>query len=626
MNIVNEKGGVTLYLFIFQLSFINLQYYLMKSKSNQTIAYDFKTRDIKVLKKLLPYLIKMRARVIWAVSFLMLAKLANVAVPLALKEIVDSLDQTNLVLILPIGMLLAYGLLRLASSLFNELRDAIFAKVRYHAMNLIALGVFKHLHTLDLSFHLDRRIGGITRDIDRGTQSVSTLLSIFVFNILPSLFEICLVIGILWLNYNLLFAGVSLLTVVFYVVLTFAITTWRMKYRYQMNDMQSEANTNAVDSLINYETVKYFNQEKFEVDRYGETMQRWENLATKSFTSMTALNFVQGAVIAIGVTIILIMAAQGVVNSTLSLGDLIMIQALLLQLFIPLGGLGIIYRQIKHNFIDMNNMFDLLERSSKVTDVENATELKVTQGEVKFNNVTFAYPGKEAVLKNINFTLKPGQKIAIVGSSGAGKSTLAKLLFRFYDISSGEITIDQQDIKLFTQDSVRRSMGVVPQDPVMFNETIFYNIAYGRAGASEEEVKRAAKLSFIDSFIDSLPEGYDTLVGERGLKLSGGEKQRLAIARVLLKNPQILIFDEATSALDSYSEKMVQKALVSLAHKHSTIVIAHRLSTIVDADQIIVLENGIIAEQGKHQELLDLNGQYARLWEIQANKKALSDS
>ena len=618
-----KKEALLYTLFIFQLSFINLKHYLMKSKSNQTIAYDFKTRDIKVLKKLLPYLIKMRARVIWAVSFLMLAKLANVAVPLALKEIVDSLDQTNLVLILPIGMLLAYGLLRLASSLFNELRDAIFAKVRYHAMNLIALGVFKHLHTLDLSFHLDRRIGGITRDIDRGTQSVSTLLSIFVFNILPSLFEICLVIGILWLNYNLLFAGVSLLTVVFYVVLTFAITTWRMKYRYQMNDMQSEANTNAVDSLINYETVKYFNQEKFEVDRYGETMQRWENLATKSFTSMTALNFVQGAVIAIGVTIILIMAAQGVVNSTLSLGDLIMIQALLLQLFIPLGGLGIIYRQIKHNFIDMNNMFDLLERSSKVTDVENATELKVTQGEVKFNNVTFAYPEKEAVLKNINFTLKPGQKIAIVGSSGAGKSTLAKLLFRFYDISSGEITIDQQDIKLFTQDSVRRSMGVVPQDPVMFNETIFYNIAYGRAGASEEEVKRAAKLSFIDSFIDSLPEGYDTLVGERGLKLSGGEKQRLAIARVLLKNPQILIFDEATSALDSYSEKMVQKALLSLAHKHSTIVIAHRLSTIVDADQIIVLENGVIVEQGKHQELLDLKGQYSRLWEIQANKKTL---
>ena len=590
----------------------------MKSKSNQTIAYDFKTRDIKVLKKLLPYLIKMRARVIWAVSFLMLAKLANVAVPLALKEIVDSLDQTNLVLILPIGMLLAYGLLRLASSLFNELRDAIFAKVRYHAMNLIALGVFKHLHTLDLSFHLDRRIGGITRDIDRGTQSVSTLLSIFVFNILPSLFEICLVIGILWLNYNLLFAGVSLLTVIFYVVLTFAITTWRMKYRYQMNDMQSEANTNAVDSLINYETVKYFNQEKFEVDRYGETMQRWENLATKSFTSMTALNFVQGAVIAIGVTIILIMAAQGVVNSTLSLGDLIMIQALLLQLFIPLGGLGIIYRQIKHNFIDMNNMFDLLERSSKVTDVENATELKVTQGEVKFNNVTFAYPEKEAVLKNINFTLKPGQKIAIVGSSGAGKSTLAKLLFRFYDISSGEITIDQQDIKLFTQDSVRRSMGVVPQDPVMFNETIFYNIAYGRAGASEEEVKRAAKLSFIDSFIDSLPEGYDTLVGERGLKLSGGEKQRVAIARLFVKNPPIVLLDEATSALDSRTEADIQGALAALSSDRTSVTIAHRLGTISNCDSIVVLNSGRITERGSHAELLALEGEYKAMWDAQA--------
>ena len=594
----------------------------MRSNTGQTKAYDFKTRDIKVLKKLLPYLLKMRTRVILAVSFLMLAKLANVAVPLALKEVVDSLDQTNLVLVLPLGMLLAYGLLRLASSLFNELRDAIFAKVRYHAMNLIALGVFKHLHALDLSFHLDRRIGGITRDIDRGTQSVSTLLSIFVFNILPSIFEICLVIGILWLNYDLLFAGVSLLTVLFYVALTLMITTWRMKYRYQMNDMQSEANTNAVDSLINYETVKYFNQEKFEIDRYGETMTRWENIATKSFTTMTALNFVQGSVIAIGVTLVLIMAAQGVVDQSLSLGDLIMIQALLLQLFIPLGGLGIIYRQVKHNFIDMNNMFDLLERSSRVTDVDNAKALKVTQGTVEFRKVSFSYTGKNEVFSDISFTVASGQKVAIVGSSGAGKSTLAKLLFRFYNITSGEILIDQQDTRRFTQDSVRAAIGVVPQDPVMFNESIFYNIAYGRAGATQAEVKQAAKLSFIDTFIDSLPQGYDTLVGERGLKLSGGEKQRLAIARVLLKNPPILIFDEATSALDSYSEKMVQKALASLSHKHTTLVIAHRLSTIVDADQIIVLGNGTILEQGTHQQLLELNGEYAHLWEIQVNKQS----
>lgn len=585
---------------------------------NQTQAYDFKTRDIKVLKKLMPYLLKMRVRVALATLFLIFAKLANVAVPVVLKEIVDSLDQTNVLLILPLGMLFAYGALRLASSLFNELRDAIFAKVRYHAMHLIALGVFKHLHTLDLSFHLNRRIGGITRDIDRGTQSVSTLLSIFVFNILPSFFEICLVIGILWVNYDVFFASISLVTVVLYIGLTLAITTWRMKYRYQMNDMQSEANTNAVDSLINYETVKYFNQEDFEVNRYDDTMSRWEDVATKSFTSMTALNFIQGAVIAVGVTIILVLASQGVVDQNLSLGDLIMIQALLLQLFMPLGSLGIIYRQIKHNFIDMNNMFDLLERTSKVQDIDHASNLKISKGKVEFNQVAFAYQGKDEVLKDISFVIEPGQKVAIVGSSGAGKSTLAKLLFRFYDVSKGEILIDGQNIKLLDQRSVQTAIGVVPQDTVMFNESIYYNIAYGKKNTTKEEVERAAKLSFIDGFIDQLPQGYDTLVGERGLKLSGGEKQRLAIARVLLKNPPILIFDEATSALDSHSEKMVQKALKGLASKHTTLVIAHRLSTIVDADKIIVLSNGLIKESGTHDELLKANGQYASLWKMQS--------
>ncbi len=590
----------------------------MHSTAKQTKAYNFKTRDIKVLKKLMPYLLKMRVRVILATLFLIVAKLANVTVPIVLKEIVDTLDQTNVLLILPLGMLFAYGALRLASSLFNELRDAIFAKVRYHAMHLIALGVFKHLHTLDLSFHLDRRIGGITRDIDRGTQSVSTLLSIFVFNIIPSFFEICLVIGLLWINYDSFFATISLLTVVFYIGLTLAITTWRMKYRYEMNDMQSEANTNAVDSLINYETVKYFNQEQFEVNRYDKTMTRWENVATKSFTSMTALNFIQGAVIAIGVTIVLIFASQGVVDQNLSLGDLIMIQALLLQLFMPLGSLGIIYRQIKHNFIDMNNMFDLLERSSKLQDVDNAPSLNMGKGRVEFNQVAFAYSGKDPVLKNISFTIEPGQKVAIVGSSGAGKSTLAKLLFRFYDVSHGEILIDGQDIKLLDQHSVQSAIGVVPQDTVMFNESIYYNIAYGKPNAGEAEVKQAAKLSFIDGFIAKLPKGYDTLVGERGLKLSGGEKQRLAIARVLLKNPPILIFDEATSALDSYSEKMVQKALSGLSSKHTTLVIAHRLSTIVDADKIIVLGDGVISESGTHEQLLKANGQYAQLWYMQS--------
>ncbi|WPE16855.1 ABC transporter ATP-binding protein/permease [Candidatus Thioglobus autotrophicus] len=590
----------------------------MMRVTKQTQAYDFKTQDVKVLKKLLPYLLAMRTRVILATLFLISAKLANVAVPIVLKDIVDSLDQTNMVLILPVSLLFAYGLLKLSSSLFNELRDAVFAKVRYHAMHLIALGVFKHLHTLDLSFHLDRRIGGITRDIDRGTQSVSTLLSIFVFNILPSFFEICLVIGVLWINYDVFFAGISLATVVFYIGLTLAITTWRMKYRYQMNDMQSEANTNAVDSLINYETVKYFNREEFEVNRYQDTMTRWEDVATKSFTSMTALNFVQGAVIAVGVTIVLVMAAQGVVDQSLSLGDMIMIQALLLQLFMPLGSLGIVYRQIKHNFIDMNNMFNLLDKQPLVASAKGAPELKVGQGRVEFKAVTFSYPGKKSVLSEINFNIEPGQKVAIVGSSGSGKSTLAKLLFRFYDVTSGEILIDGQNIKNLNQHSVQSAMGVVPQDTVMFNESIYYNIAYGKQGASEAQVKAAAKLAFIDEFIEQLPDQYNTLVGERGLKLSGGEKQRLAIARVLLKNPPILIFDEATSALDSYSEKMVQKALNSLSQQHTTLVIAHRLSTIVDADKILVLGRHGIQESGSHQQLLNAQGEYAKLWALQS--------
>ena len=593
----------------------------MHGTDKPTQAYDFKTQDIKVLKKLLPYLLAMRARVILATIFLISAKLANVAVPVVLKEIVDGLDQTNVVLILPLGLLFAYGMLRLSSSLFNELRDAIFAKVRYHAMHLIALGVFKHLHTLDLSFHLDRRIGGITRDIDRGTQSVSTLLSIFVFNILPSFFEICLVIGLLWINYDFFFAGISLATVVFYIGLTLAITTWRMKYRYQMNDMQSEANTNAVDSLINYETVKYFNQEEFEVKRYEDTMTRWENVATKSFTSMTALNFVQGAVIAVGVTMVLIMAAEGVVAQQLSLGDMIMIQALLLQLFMPLGSLGIVYRQIKHNFIDMNNMFNLLDKKPKIKSDKNAPLLKVSQGKIEFKNVTFAYSGKESVLKDISFDISPGQKVAIVGASGSGKSTLAKLLFRFYDVESGEILIDGQNIKQLDLSSVQKAIGVVPQDTVMFNESIYYNIAYGKQGATSDEVKTAAKLAFIDQFIEQLPQGYDSRVGERGLKLSGGEKQRLAIARVLLKNPPILIFDEATSALDSYSEQMVQRALNSVAQQHTTLVIAHRLSTIVDSDKIIVLGSGGIQESGSHEELLKAQGEYAKLWDLQIDSQ-----
>ncbi|KAA0438445.1 MAG: ABC transporter ATP-binding protein/permease, partial [Candidatus Thioglobus sp.] len=487
----------------------------MQNIDKQTTAYDFKTNDIKVLKKLLPYLLKMRGRVVFSILFLIVAKLAMVAVPVALKGIVDALDEPNVVLVLPLGLLLAYGALRLGSSLFNELRDAVFARVRYHAMHLIALGVFKHLHSLDLSFHLDRRIGGITRDIDRGTQSVSTLLSIFVFNIIPVLFEITMVAGLLWISYDAFFAAIALATVIFYVSLTLAITNWRMKYRYEMNDMQSEANTKAVDSLINYETVKYFNREKFEVERYHQTMSRWEDVATKSFTSMTALNFAQSGVIAIGVSIILIMAANGVVDENLSLGDMIMIQALLLQLFLPLGSLGIVYRQIKHNFIDMNNLFSLLDKQAKVQNNEGAPQLKIANGRVEFKRVCFAYENKNNTLKEVDFTIEAGEKVAVVGHSGAGKSTLAKLLFRFYDVDSGAILIDGQNIKQLDKNSLQAAIGVVPQDTVMFNESIYYNIAYGKQGATRAQVEAAAQAAFIDKFIKSLPEGFDTIVGER---------------------------------------------------------------------------------------------------------------
>jgi ABC-type transport system involved in Fe-S cluster assembly fused permease/ATPase subunit len=562
-------------------------------------AKDFKARDIKVLKKLLPYFLKMKYRIILALSFLLLAKVANVGIPLALKEIVDSLDSSRQILVLPLGFLIAYGVLRLASSLFNELRDAVFAKFRYQTMREVSVSVFKHLHKLDLGFHLDRKIGSISRDIDRGTNSISTLLSILIFNIFPSIFEVALVVGILLFNYDSIIAITALSTVVFYILLTLKITSWRMKYRYEMNDTQSEANNTALDSLINYETVKYFNQEKAEIDKYQNAMIKWQNVAVKSFTSMTALNFAQGSVIAIGVTIILILASQGVVDGSMTLGDLIMIQALLLQLFLPLGNLGIVYRQIKHNFIDMNNMFDLIDRKPKIVDEEKCTDLKINNGNVEFRDVNFSYNNKQQILKNLNFEARRGEKVAIVGSSGAGKSTIAKLLFRFFDIQAGEILIDNQNIAKISQLSLRQNISVVPQDTILFNDSIFNNIKYGTTKTVDlTDIKQVAKLSFIDDFIESLPNGYDTIVGERGLKLSGGEKQRLAIARALLKNPQILIFDEATSALDNKSEEFVQKAMDNLRTDKTIIVIAHRLSTIKDADKIIVIGDGSVVESG----------------------------
>ena len=578
-----------------------------------TNAKNFKVKDIKVLKKLLPFFTKMKWRIFLALAFLLLAKVANVSIPLALKEIVDKLDSSMQIVVLPIGMLIAYGVLRLVSSLFNELRDAIFAKVRYQTMKEVSVAVFRHLHKLDLSFHLDRKIGSISRDIDRGTQSISTLLSILIFNIFPSLFEIILVVSILLFNYQSIIAITALLTVVFYIILTLNITKWRMKYRYQMNDTQSTANNTALDSLINYETVKYFNQEEAEVKKYQTSMNAWQEVAIKSFTSMTALNFAQATVIGIGVTIVLILASQGVVDKSITLGDLIMIQALLLQLFLPLGNLGIVYRQIKHNFIDMNNMFLLLETKAKIIDSKNAKELKVTNGEVEFSGVNFSYENR-SILKNSSFVIKSGEKVAIIGKSGSGKSTIAKLLFRFFDINSGKILIDRQNIQEVSQLSLRESIAMVPQDTILFNDTILNNIKYGSTkDINNEEIKKVAKLAFIDDFIESLPNGYQTIVGERGLKLSGGEKQRIAIARAFLKNPKIFIFDEATSALDNNSEKNVQKAMDNMRNKYTMIIIAHRLSTIKDADNILVLDDGEIKESGSHQELMQKNGLYKQM-------------
>ncbi|SMN01506.1 Lipid A export ATP-binding/permease protein MsbA [uncultured Candidatus Thioglobus sp.] len=578
--------------------------------------YDNQSASLSILKRLLPYLSSMRYRIIIALLLLISAKLASIATPLLLKQIIDDLDQPDIILVLPIGLLLAFGSFWLLSSLFNELRDAIFAKVRYRAMNLISSHVFTHLHNLDLAFHLDRRIGAISRDINRGAQSASTLLSILIFNILPSLFEVSLVIGLLLFNYEPIFAIVALTTVILYLTFTLMITKWRIKYRYQMNDLESKANTYAMDSLINYETVKYFNAEQFETKRYQGLMGKWEKIAIKSFTSMTVLNFAQSAVIGTGITGILILAANGVVEGKMTLGDMILIQALLLQLFLPLGALGIVYRQIKHNLIDMRNVFGLLDTKPKINDANNATKLIVTQGEVQFKQVGFSH-NQRTVFENLNFSIKAKQKVAIVGASGVGKSTLAKLLFRFYDLNTGQILIDNQDISNTTQHSLRTQIAMVAQDNVLFNQSIYDNIIYAKPNATKDQVIAVTKSAYLWDFIQSLPNGFDTEVGERGLKLSGGEKQRLSIARALLKNPKIFIFDEATSALDSNAEKMVQTAMKTLKNQVTMLVIAHRLSTIVDADNIIVLGNHSVLESGTHQDLLNKQGEYAKLWQLQ---------
>jgi len=573
------------------------------------------------IKTLFPYLLEFKGRVVLAMATLILAKLANVAVPLVLKLIVDAMNKPKAMLILPVFLVVGYGLLRLFSTLFGELRDAVFAKVTQRAIRRVALKLFVHLHNLSLRFHLERQTGGVSRDIERGTKGIGFLLNFMLFNILPTLLEICLVAAILFSKYNPWFAIITFATLIVYIAFTLFITEWRMVFRRTMNDMDSKANTRAIDSLLNYETVKYFGNEAYEAGRYDEHLASWETAAVRNQTSLATLNSGQSIIIAIGVTALMLLAADGVVKGTMTLGDLVLVNVFMLQLYMPLQFLGFVYREIKHSLADMDKMFRLLNEHREIEDAPNAVKLKVDRAAVRFNQVDFSYESNREILFGVSFDIPASHTIAVVGASGAGKSTLSRLLFRFYDVNSGQILIDGQDIRTVTQASLRETIGIVPQDTVLFNDTIYYNIAYGRPDASREEVLQAASSAHIHTFIESLPLGYNTMVGERGLKLSGGEKQRVAIARAILKNPAILIFDEATSALDSKSEKAIQDELRNVARDRSTLVIAHRLSTVVFANQILVMEKGRIIERGTHAELLTAQGLYADMWALQQQEE-----
>ncbi len=587
----------------------------------------FNASDFKAIKSLVPYLMAFKGRVLVALICLILAKVSNVAIPLALKSIIDALDPKHQLLLLPISWIIAYGVLRFSTTLFNELRDGVFAKVTQSAIRRIALTVFRHLHSLNLRFHLERQTGGMSRDIERGTRGIESLMRFTLFSIMPTLVEILLVASILAWKYDIWFALITLITLVIYIAITVVITEWRTQYRRRMNELDSRANARAIDSLINYETVKYFGNESWEAKRYDENLEKWESASVKSQTSLALLNASQSLIIGLGATILMYRAALGVYQGHLSIGDLVLINSLLLQLYIPLNFLGVIYREIKQSLADMDRMFRLLSVNAEVKDKDNATELALKDApQVCFNTVDFAYDLRRPILHQVSFTINPGKTVAVVGHSGAGKSTLSRLLFRFYDIQGGSITINGHDIRDHTQQSLRAAIGIVPQDTVLFNDTIFYNIAYGRPLATHDEVIAAAKAAHIDGFIASLPEGYDTVVGERGLKLSGGEKQRVAIARTLLKRPYVLIFDEATSALDSHSEKEIQQEITALSKTHTTLIIAHRLSTIVHADEIIVMDQGRIIERGRHEQLLAEHGAYARMWILQQKEKIKQDS
>ena len=579
-------------------------------------------REWRVVPMLLPYLWEYRWRVASALVFLVTAKLANVGVPLVLKEVVDALDADKAMLAVPLALLVAYGALRLSTTLFAELRDVVFVRVTQRAARRIALAVFRHLHSLSLRFHLERQTGGMSRDMERGTRGISTLLSYMLFSILPVILEFALVAAVLFAKFDWRFVAVTFLAVLLYIGFTIAVTEWRTAIRRRANELDSRANARAIDSLLNYETVKYFNNEEYEARRYDENLRSYESAAVQTEASLGILNAGQSLIIAVAATVLMILAAQGVVAQALTLGDLVLINGLLIQLYIPLNFLGMAYREIKQSLIDMDRMFGLLEEHREIEDRPGAVALPAGRAAIRFDGVDFSYDPKRRILWEVSFEVPAGSKVAVAGASGAGKSTLARLLFRFYDVSGGRILVNDLDIRDLKQASLRAAIGIVPQDTVLFNDTIYYNIQYGRPEAAREEVIAAAQAAHIHDFIASLPDGYESRVGERGLKLSGGEKQRVAIARAILKNPRILIFDEATSALDSKSEKAIQAELNRIAAGHTTLVIAHRLSTIMDAYQILVMDHGRIIERGTHQALLARGAVYAQMWALQQQEDA----